>query len=405
LLAVDEEGYPLTRCMIWADNRAGLIADELRQTARGRMFYERTGVPIHAMTPLCKLLWLRENEPQVFNKSHKFIGIKEYIFFHLFGEFIVDSSVASASGLLNIRSLQWDEDILEHLGIDHSRLGLVVPPRHRLSYHAPKTGRSTGLSLPSDTAIVIGGSDGALANLATGATGDHAMAITIGTSGAARMVIQGVETDKDMRTFCYHVEGNCYILGGASNNGAVVLQWLKETALEAHENYAKLFNLAGQIEPGAEGLLCLPYILGERAPIWNSKAKGIYFGLGIGHTKGHLIRATLEGVIFGLYSIGKILMEKKEVRELHATGGFVRSPLWLQILADVFNIRVLVFGEDESSALGAVMIGREALGSLPSFIRKPLDVYVPDASAHAVYCKQFGKFERIYQLIKMEFNN
>jgi len=253
--------------------------------------------------------------------------------------------------------------------------------------------------------VVTGSSDGASANLATGATGDHVMAITIGTSGAARMVIQGAQTDALMRTFCYHVRDNCYILGGATNNGAVVIQWLRENLLQTNEDFGQLFALAAGVEPGSEGLLFIPYILGERAPVWNSKARGIYFGLGIGHTKAHLIRAAMEGVIYCLYSIGKILVENKEIRELHATGGFTRSPVWLQMLADVFNIKVLVFGEDESSALGAVITGLGATGNSFPFPQPVLAMYEPDASVHAVYRKGFERFTRIYRLVEDEFNH
>jgi gluconokinase len=404
-LAVDAAGRPLTACMIWADNRAGAIAEDLRNSARGRAFYQATGVPIHAMTPLCKLLWLRSAEPAIFGKADKFIGIKEYVFRRLFGELIVDTSVASATGLLDIKTLEWDREILDFLAIGSSRLSRVVSPGYTLYYDGAGVEAALRLSLPSGTPVVAGSSDGASANLATGATGTHVMAITIGTSGAARMVIEGVQTDPQMRTFCYHVRDNCYILGGASNNGAVVIQWLKEALLQTKADFGQLFDLAATVEPGAEGLLFIPYILGERAPVWNSKARGLFFGLSIGHTNAHLIRAAMEGVIYCLYSIGKILMENREIRELHATGGFARSPLWLQMLADVFNTKVLVFGDDESSALGAVVIGLEASGHSFSFPKKALAVYEPEASAHAVYGRGWEKFNRIYQLVKEEFNN
>jgi gluconokinase len=399
-LAIDKAGRPLTACMIWADNRAGSVAESLRNSEQGRAFYQATGVPIHAMTPLCKLLWLRSAEPAIFCSADKFIGIKEYVFLRLFGELVVDTPIASATGLLNIRSLEWDEDILRFAGIRTSQLSKLVTPGHIIRYDGER------LSLLSGTPVVTGNSDGASANLATGATGNHVMAITIGTSGAARMVIQGAQTDKFMRTFCYHVRDNCYILGGATNNGAVVIQWLKENLLQTNEDFGELFGLAAGVEPGSEGLLFVPYILGERAPVWNSKARGIYFGLGISHTKAHLIRAAMEGVIYCLYSIGKILVENKEIRELHATGGFTRSPCWLQILADVFNIKVLVFGEDESSALGAVITGLAATGNSFPFPQPPvLATYEPDASAHAVYRKGWEKFTRIYRLVEEEFNH
>jgi gluconokinase len=355
------------------------------------------------MTPLCKLLWLRQEEPGIFLSAHRFIGIKEYVFSKLFGEYLVDSAIASATGLLNLRMLQWDEDILRYLSVDCSKLARVVPPRHILSYDAGKGDGFTPLLIRPGTPIVIGGSDGALANLATGATGDHVMAVTIGTSGAVRMISHRAEVDAEMRIFCYHVEDDCYVRGGATNNGAIVLQWLKENLLGTEESYDQLIALAGTVPPGSDELLFIPYILGERAPVWNSKARGIYFGLDIRHGKAHLVRAAIEGVVYGLYSIGNILSSGKDIRELHATGGFARSPLWLQILADVFMVRVLAFGDEEGSAMGAVVIGMEALGQLPAFRKKVLAVYEPDAVVHAMYRERVGKFGRIYEKLKEEF--
>jgi gluconokinase len=316
---------------------------------------------------------------------------------------VVDTSVASATGLLDSRTLEWSPEILDFLAISSSRLSKVVSPGYTLYYDGERVDPSVRLGLPIGMPVIAGSSDGASANLATGATGNHVLAITIGTSGAARMVVHGVQTDDRMRTFCYHVRDNSYIVGGASNNGAVVIQWLKEAVLQTEEDFVQLFALAATVKPGSEGLLFIPYILGERAPVWNSKARGLYFGLGIGHTKAHLIRAAMEGVVYCLYSIGKVLTENKEIRELHATGGFARSPLWLQMVADIFNTKVLVFGEDESSALGAVIIGLEASGRPFSFEKQVLAVYEPDACAHGNYLKGFEKFSRIYQLVKNEF--
>ena len=403
LLAVDARGNPLTACMIWADNRAAAIAEELKSSETGKSFYQLTGVPIHPMSPLCKLLWLRQEEPAIFYSAARFIGIKEYILFKLSGEYLVDSSIASATGLLNLRTLQWDEAILRYLSIDASKLARVVSPRFHFPYGGGKGELTTSLSLPAGTPIVPGASDGALANIATGATGEQKMAVTIGTSGAARMASDRILIDGEMRTFCYHVKDDHYICGGATNNGAVVIQWLKESLLQATESYEELLLLAGTTGPGADGLLFIPYILGERAPIWNSKARGIYFGLDIHHGKAHLVRAAMEGVIYCLYDIGRILSPGLSVRELHASGGFARSPLWLQILADVFMVKVLAFGNEDSSALGAVLVGMEALGGFSPFPHETPVVYEPDAAAHALYAQRFEQFLRVYALVKGEF--
>ena len=398
LLAIDERGKLLTPLIIWADNRANDIADKLRKSNEGMNIYQKTGVPIHAMSPLCKLLWLKENDQKIFNAAYKFIGIKEYIFYKLFGEYIVDTSIASATGLLNTKSLQWDEGILNYCSVSASKLSAIVSTKRILYYK----GIHPGLTLPATVPFVIGASDGALSNLGTGATTNNIMAVTIGTSGAARIIVHEAYTDSLMRTFCYHVKDDQYIIGGANNNGAVALQWLKENIFDTKEDYNQLFALAESIGTGSEGLLFLPYLLGERAPLWNSDAKGVLFGLTIQHSKAHIIRAVLEGVIFSMYSICRILAENRGVTELRASGGFARSTLWLQILADVSNVRVVVSGSVQSSALGAVMIGAEAVGAETDFKNELLTVHEPNGQSHEIYVKLFEKFQRLYNKLEDE---
>lgn len=399
LMAVDKEGRPLTNCMIWADNRAVSVAENLQQTETGKSFYHATGVPIHAMSPLCKLIWLKQHDAEIFASAYKFIGIKEYIFFKLFDTCVVDTGIASTTGYLNLQDLQWDKRILDYVGITSDRLSEVHDVKKAFYY----TAANKELNLPDHVPVFIGGSDGALANLGTGATSNHSMAVTIGTSSAARILTEQPGTDVEMRTFCYHVKDNCYIVGGASNNGAVVMQWLKESLLKTNESLTELFEQAESIPAGSDDLVFLPFILGERAPIWNSHAKGNLFGFTINHTKAHLIRATIEGIVYCLYNIGKVLEEKNEVLKIYASGGFAQSTLWLQILADTFNKKVCVSDARESSALGAVMLGVEAMGRLPIQAKKKEAIYLPDAMKHEAYKKQFQKFERIYKEIKTEF--
>jgi len=402
LLAVDAAGEPLTNCIIWADNRAAMIADSLRQTDTGRHLYHTTGVPVHAMSPLCKLLWLKANEPAVFTAAHKFIGIKEYLFYTWFGTWAVDTAIASATGLMNLRSLQWDKTILDFVGITPEKLPAIVRGQE-IFYYDPSREQQAPLLLDRKTPFVIGGSDGALANLATSSCNDGALVITIGTSSAARILTQQAETDKYMRTFCYHAKDNCYIVGGAGNNGAIVLQWLREAILQTNDSLPQLFEQAATAPAGCAGLLFLPYILGERAPVWNPQAKGVFFGLTINHTKAHLIRAVIEGVIYSLYSIGRIMMDSHKPQKIYANGGFAQSSFWLQVLADTFNKKVIVTDPVESSALGAVLTGMEALHQTPEIDRHSLPEYIPNPVDHAVYAQQFRKFERLYELLKDAF--
>ena len=404
ILAVDENGNPLTNCMTWADNRAAAIAENLRNSDTGSLIYNTTGVPVHAMSPLAKLLWLKENEPRLFQQAYKFIGIKEFLFYKLFGEYVIDTSVASATGLLNLRTLEWDSGILTWLELSAEKLSTVVPVKQVFSFDpAQNNGHLSFPYFTGKTPFIIGGSDGALANLGSGVLNNNAMVVTIGTSAAARIITREARTDSAMRTFCYHVKDDLYIRGGASNNGAIALQWLKESLLQTTDSYEQLFQQAIHITPGCDNLLFLPYILGERAPLWNAQAKGAFFGLTINHTKAHLTRAVMEGVIYNLYSIGKVVMENNIVGAIHTTGVFIHNPLWLQLLADVFNTPVLVSAAMESSALGAVLLGMEALEEDCYFNRQTPARYEPDAIKHTKYLQHFEKMERVYELVKHEF--
>lgn len=406
LLLMNEEGQPLTNCIIWADNRAADIAEKLKNSAWGKEIYHTSGVPVHAMSPLCKLLWLKENEPMLFNKADKFISIKEYIYYKIFGEYIIDTSVATATGLLDLKTLKWNEKILHFLDLSSSSFSEVVSTKTKRIYNKKAAGiKIQDWLMPDGIPFIIGSSDGALANIGAGAIEGNSLVVSIGTSSAARIIVDVPQTDIDMRTFCYHATDNCYIIGGASNNGAVVLEWLRNNLLETKESLAELFVRAETIAAGSDDLVFVPYILGERAPIWNSHARGIFYGLNINHTKGHLIRACMEGVMYSVYSIAKILLEKRRVTEIRATGGFAQSSLWLQMLADVCNLKVLVSDAVESSALGAVMLGIEAMNIEPFEKKDTLASYEPNLLNHAIYLRSINKFERIYNSLKDELNN
>ena len=399
LIAVDEGGAPLTPCIIWADNRAAGIAAELRHQEQGLAFYQATGVPLHPMSPLCKLLWLKAEEPALFRKAARFIGIKEYVMQRLFGEAVVDSSVASATGLLSLDSLQWDEAVLDFIGLTADRLSTVVPPEYELF---AKRGAPAWL-VPPGTPVVVGASDGALANLGVGAVDRHTLAVSIGTSSALRVVSAGPRTDRSMRTFCYHLAGEDYVVGGASNNGAVVLQWLKDSLLQTAESYEGLLSEAATVPAGSEGLVFAPYILGERAPIWDARARGVLLGLDIRHSRAHMVRAALEGIVYCLYSIARALPEWEGITEVRASGGFAQNPLPLQVLADVFNRRVAVASCVESSARGAVILGAHALGLEHRFEDDVATVYHPNPDNYDVYTERVKVFKGTYALWKELF--
>jgi|SRR5450631_1598529 len=395
LIAVDQKGRAISPSIIWADNRAAHIAARIHRENRARALYERTGLPVHAMSPFCKLQWMKENQPDIFKTAYKFVGIKEYIFYKLFGTYAVDTSLASATGLMNMETRQWDPWILEQCGLGTEKLSDIVATNHIFS--SPKL-------FPALKSVpwIIGGSDGAMANL--GATDDPtSLVITVGTSSAARIIADEPYMDADMRTFCYYIEEGRWLLGGASNNGGVVLQWLQEDFFQSTESVYDFLNQAATVNPGSDGLIFLPYLLGERAPIWNADAKGILFGLTVNHGKAAMVSASLEGVIYCLYAISQPLFEKAEIKNVYATGGFARNERWLQILADVFNLPVLVCETIENSAWGAAKYGMRTMGISVSANTSVSKTFYPDAAIHPIYKKGFQKFQRLYGLLKDEF--
>ncbi|HWO55084.1 MAG TPA: gluconokinase [Paenibacillus cookii] len=374
VIPVGADGKPLMNCITWADNRSAEWAEKLKKDMNGHEIYLRTGTPIHPMSPLSKLIWLRHDEPDIYNKADKFISIKEYVFAKLFNQYIIDYSIASSTGMFNLEQLDWDKEALELAGVKPDNLSVPVPTTHAVSGLNPVYAEEMGLL--ASTPFIVGASDGVLSNLGVDATQPGVVAATIGTSGAIRTVVDRPVTDPKGRIFCYALTDKKWVIGGPVNNGGMLFQWVRdefaasevETAKRLGlDSYDLLTRIAQQVKPGADGLLFHPYLTGERAPLWNPDARGSFFGLTMHHRKEHMIRAVLEGVIFNMYTV---LLAMEEIigrpTKIHATGGFSRSPLWRQMMADIFDQEVVIPESYESSCLGAVVLGLYALGKTDS---------------------------------------
>jgi gluconokinase len=423
LIAVDGQGHPLTRAITWADLRSEPFARALKESEAGRRIYRQTGTPIHPMSPLSKLLWLKEKEPGIFRQAARFISIKEYIWWRLFGEYAVDHSIASATGLMDIYALDWYKESLELAGIGADRLSTLVPCTYTKSGLSPEY-RSM-LKLPEGLPFIIGGSDGCLANLGSGALQRGETALTIGTSGAVRMTTTRPEYDVKERIFNYILTSNLYVSGGATNNGGGVVQWYVEqfgSRTRAQGKGARTVRRVGEagdskdiaarmaeadsVPPGCEGLVFLPYLLGERAPIWNADAKGVWFGIRSIHEQRHFMRSVLEGISYAVYQIGISLEETiGPIQHIYASGGFTHSATWLQMIADVFMKKVHVTGVADASAIGAAVLGFYALGVIgepaaaASLIRVE-ETYEPDENRHRVYQENFRIYSGLYERLR-----
>jgi gluconokinase len=250
-----------------------------------------------------------------------------------------------------------------------------------------------------------------MANLGVGAVHHGVAACSIGTSGALRLMVQRPAVDPQRRVFCYALLPEHWIVGGAINNGGAVLRWTGEALAPdlGPDAEARLLELAAEVPAGSEGLLMLPYLLSERAPHWSSVARGAYVGLTRRHGRGHLIRAAVEGVCLQLALVLASMREAgNEVREIRATGGFARSQLWRQMLADALGMPIGFPAGHEGSAFGAALLAMDALGLVEGIDRAAElvridDVVDPEAGAAAVYADLLPTFASLYDALGPAF--
>jgi gluconokinase len=376
VIAMDENDQPLTSCITWADNRSEAWVRKIKDELNGHEVYKRTGTPIHPMSPLSKITWIVNERPEIAVNAKKYIGIKEYIFKQFFDQYVVDHSIASCMGMMNLKTLDWDEEALKISGITRAQLSELVPTTKIFTNLNSDLAKQIGID--PQTPFVIGASDGVLSNLGVNAIRKGEIAVTIGTSGAIRTIIDEPKTDEKGRIFCYALTEKHWVIGGPVNNGGMVLRWIRDEFADSEVETAKrlgidpyevMTKIAERVRPGADGLLFHPYLAGERAPLWNPDVRGSFFGLTLSHKKEHMIRAALEGVIFNLYTVFLALIECMDgpVTRIQATGGFARSDVWRQMMSDIFESEVVVPESYESSCLGACILGLYAIGEIDSF--------------------------------------
>ena len=400
MLALDKENKPITSIITWADTRSSVESEEISNWAGAALLYERTGVPNHPMTPLTKICWLQKHRPDIAARTAKYSGIKEYLFFRLFNTHLIDYSLASATGMFDIHTLQWYKPALELAGITENQLPDIVSTTHVCYSPEPALREQWGLS--ENIPFCIGASDGCLANLGTGAVETGDLAVTVGTSGAVRMAASKAMPDQFGRTFNYVLAPGFYIAGGPVNNGGIILKWFSENFLGRTfadaADFAFFLDEAAKAPAGSEGLVCLPYFLGERAPVWNAAVKGVFYGVQLNHRREHMMRAIVEGISFSLRQIAEILTESQgPYTQIYASGGFVHSPAWMQWLADIFNRPVHITQTDDASAIGAAMLGWYALGKIENLAQSKKwisiqQTYLPDLTRHESYKESFNQY-------------
>lgn len=406
MICMDIEGAPLSPSIIWADARSSQEASQIKE--KHPDIYMRTGTPLHPMSPLSKLLWMKNNHYEPWKQADYFVSVKEFLLYRWFGEKVVDYSIAAATGLFNIHDHNWDEETLQLAGVNKNQLFTPVEPTYAMEGMDGLAAEKAGLK--RSTPFVIGGSDGPLANLGIGAIEPGETAITIGTSGAIRQFSSQPLLDEKQEVFSYSFTDDLWITGGPSNNGGLVLKWVQQLLSEEREiPIEELTEMAGRVEAGAGNLLFLPYLNGERAPFWKAEAKGSFIGLTPSHGKGHVTRAAMEGVLFSILHIASALERLGNNHDrIFASGGFARSEVWVQMLADLFNKRIDIPVSHQSSAWGAAWVALYSLGKVEDLksIKTSIPMnqhYEPNAENHKKYQSLFEVYQSVSNKLQPDF--
>jgi xylulokinase len=411
-VAVDRQRRPLRNAIIWADQRGVTEAQVLIDKVGMENTYHITG---HRASPSysgAKIMWVRANQPEIFSQAYKFIHAKDFIVARLTGKFVTDYSDASGMNLYDLKSFDWSEQILQAIELDRERLPELHASTDIVGEVLPEVAEEVGLA--AGTPVVIGGGDGCCAAVGAGVVREGSAYNYIGSSSWIGIATCEPIYDPGLRTFTWaHMVPNMYHPTGTMQAAGGSYQWLrdvfceqeKETALRLKVSPYELMNLEADSSPaGANNLLYLPYLLGERAPRWNPKARGAYFGLTMSHNRADIIRATLEGITLNLKVILNAFEEQgAQVDEMRVIGGGARGRVWRQIMADIYNkpiVRPALL--EEATSMGAALAGGVGIGLFPDFsiaeqLTPIVDRVLPNPAVQEKYEKLYTLFNRCYE--------
>jgi gluconokinase len=407
IIALDAADRPMTRNIMWSDGRAEPQAEAMKAAGVQGRLYPITGCPMNSIYPIAKLAWLAETDPEVFRQARRFVSIKEYVVAPLISDWVVDHSMASPTGLFDIHRRCWHPEALAAVGVAEDRLSRPVSgvEGFRLAAGSPLAGRS----LPDGVQVFLGGGDGPLANLGSGASAPGAVNIDLGTSGAVRCTVTRPIVDAAGSLWCYCLTEDLWTLGGIITNVGNAYQWLGDNFIGvgggACDTYELLNRLAADIEPGAAGLFVLPYLRKVRSPYWDGRLKGAVYGLTADHNLGHMARAMLESIAFDLRSIIALMRHESAVADrVVLTGGLARSPILPQLLADVLGEEVFAPDNAEGSIAGAAILGLKGLGAIDGvdFVGKahPGRTFIPRPPIRDRYDHTYRDYLRLVDAIR-----
>ena len=413
-VAVDRQANPLRNSIIWADLRGVAEAQYLIDRVGAEKVYRITGHRASASYAGAKILWIRNHQPEIFAQAHKFVHAKDFIVARLTGNFVTDYSDASGMNLYDLCAHDWSAEILDAIGLDRARLPELHSSTDVVGEVTTKVADEVGLA--AGTPVVIGGGDGSCAAVGAGVVREGSAYNYLGSSSWIGIATQAPIFDPTMRTFTWaHLVPNMYSPTGTMQAAGGSYQWLrdnfclpeKDSAARLQVSPYELMNLQAEQSPaGANGLLFLPYLLGERSPRWNPQARGAFVGLTMKHNRADMIRATLEGITFNL----RVILEAFEtqganIEGMRVIGGGARGRVWRQIMADIYAKPILRPALlEEATCLGAAIAGGIGIGLFKDFsiaekLTPVVDTVLPNPDVKPRYDQMYKIFNQSYDAL------
>ncbi len=357
LVGIGRDDRAITPLYMWSDTRSRSALAHAARTLDAPAIHQRTGCPLHTSYPFAKLLWLRQERPQLFRRVRRWLSMGDYLYLRLFGRPTISYSMASGSGMFETQKLRWDDDILHASHVDAGQLGTLVDFDHREVGMIREFRRE--LKAFPDLPWFPAMGDGACSNIGSGCGDETRFALNLGTSGAMRAVCPKRLGPVPEGLFCYVVDAKRLLLGGAISNCGNLRRWLLDTV----QPRGDLDRELARMRPDAHGLTVLPFLSGERAPFWPADATGAILGLRATTTSLDIARAGLDAVCYQLALIQERLrVALPQARSIVVSGGGSMSHWWMQMMADTMNMPVRLSSIAEASSRGAALLALEALG-------------------------------------------
>lgn len=413
-LCVDKNGTPLRPAIIWADQRAQVMAEKIEKEIPQKDYYRIVGHRNTASYGIQKLMWIRENEPGIFKNTYKMLNAKDYVVFRLTGNFYTDYSDANGCGFFDLKYLCWSRELLSCAGIPMGLLPDPMPSTYVAGTVTPAAAGETGLK--AGTPVILGSGDGVATNVGAGSISPGKTFLSLGTSAWITTTSELPLYDPQMRTVTWaHMIPGLYAPNGTMQYAGGSFEWMKKTicteeimkaTAQGSSPYDLIHTEAGTSSPGCGGVLFLPYLLGERAPRWDPYASGTWTGIRPETTRGDLIRSVLEGISLNLEIILRILRTQMDITEITLMGGGAKSVLWRQILSDILQCHLLVPSFlDEAASMGAAVCAGVGAGLFDDFTSinrflKISKIQEPDPKMAEVYAPVKERFEECYQALK-----